>query len=312
MGAMPPPMPPAREPAIRSYVSRYFGLELEGLYAGFLRSAEGGNVKAELVAQAVGGMPVKAKHIGIPQIEAFNVSVGMAMSKSFWTWLEKAWKGEAERRHGTLQACNHKLDVMHENEFWDALVTETSFPALDGSSKDPFYMGIKFQAERVAQRILQPGAKKVKGNFDMTQKKWVPSMFKLTMDGLDCTHVNKIDAFTIKQGTKKVETGPDRVYQLEPTNLEYPNLSITMSMSHAASWLTWHDDFVLKGNNTPDKEKSGHIVLMSSNRQELMDITLKQCGIYNMVPDKSDAGSDAIRRVKVDIYVEEMEIKYLG
>jgi hypothetical protein len=31
-----------------------------------------------------------------------------------------------------------------------------------------------------------------------------------------------------------------------------------------------------------------------------------------MVPDKSDAGSDAIRRVKVEIYVEEMEIKYLG
>ena len=67
------------------------------------------------------------------------------------------------------------------------------------------------------------------------QKKWLPSNFRLKIDGLDnaCPQVNKIEAITIKQ---KVVEDPGRRAARLPEGageLEYPNLVITFAESHA-------------------------------------------------------------------------------
>jgi hypothetical protein len=297
-------------PAPRSYVARHFALNLDGHPCGFLRSAEGGGVKAEVVTQQIGGMNMRPKHIGIPQPEAFSVSVGMSMSKSFWNWVKDAWDGKVVPKNGSVQTCDRDLNVVHEQSFQQALVTETSFPALDGASKDPGYITVKFMPCTTRHKVVSSG--KVRGDFSTTQKLWSPANFRLQIEGLDCTKVNKIEAFTIKQNVKRLEIGDGREYELEPTNLEFPNLTITTAMSSAKSWCEWHESFVMKGVNDVTKEKTGSITLLSPKGDELLTITLKGIGIFDLSVDKGDAGADSIKRMKAQLYIEEMDFKYVG
>ncbi len=255
-------------------------------------------------------MAVRAKHIGLPTPEAFSVSVGMSMSKSFWTWLEDSWNGKITRRNGSVQTCDRDLNIVHEQTFQDALVTETAFPALDGASKDPGYINVKFMPELTRHKAKAGG--KPRGIFSKSQKLWSPANFRLQIEGLDCSRVNKIESFTVKQNTKRVECGPAREYELEPTSLEFPNLSITTSMATAQTWSDWHEDFVLKGNNSSDKEKTGSIIFLSPKGEELLMVELMGIGIFNLLTDKGDASADSIKRVKCELYIEEMNLKYLA
>jgi hypothetical protein len=123
--------------------------------------------------------------------------------------------------------------------------------------------------------------------------------------------VNKVESFTVKQGVKRLEIGSQRLYQLEPTNLEYPNIVFTMSQSQADDFYKWHEDFVDKGNNTTDKEKHGQITMLNKSRgKDLLEIDLYGLGIFKMSNDKGDSGSDSIRRVKVECYCERMTFDY--
>lgn len=89
--------------------------------------------------------------------------------------------------------------------FMNAQITEIGFPALDAASKDAAKMTIKIKPEKtqdtdlsnVGFPALDAGAKDA-----MTQKKWLPANFRISIDGLGdaCKRVNKIDAFTWKQG----------------------------------------------------------------------------------------------------------------
>jgi phage tail-like protein len=299
MNAMPP---------IRSYVSRYFALDLDGEMVGWLSSVEGGNIKSDVVTQAVGGEMQRTKHIAIPQYEPIGVKVGMSMSKSFYRWIRDSWDGKITRRSGHVFSMDHDLTVQHEQVFYRALVTETSLPALDGSSKEPGLMTVKFQPEESTHKV-NPG-RKLQATYAPTQKAWLPSNFSLQMAGLDCSRVNKIDSLTIKQQVKRLEVGPKRLYDLEPTSLEFPNIVVTLPLSHAQSWLDWHEDFVIKGNNSADKEKQATINLVSPKREPLLSIVADGVGIYQIAIDKGDSGGDQVRRVKVEMYCETMSLEY--
>src|SRR5262249_51654960 len=138
------------------------------------------------------------------------------------------------------------------------------------------------------------------------QKLWHPSNFRFTLSGLeaDCKFVAKIDAFTLKQNVKQMTTGPDWMYQLEPTSLEIPNISLYVPMAKAQGFLAWHEDYVVKGNNGPDKEKNGGIEFLDPTRKTtLLTIELKRVGMHNCQAEKIDVGQDQIRRLKVDLFV---------
>jgi hypothetical protein len=298
----------------RSFVSRYYQLLLDGHEpAGFVRSVEYGAIKGELLAQPVGGQPWKTKHIHNPTIDPITVQVGMSMSKDFFEWVAKSWKGEVERRSGSIITYDHDMNPMYEYTFEEALILETTIPALDATSKEPMFLTIKFQPE-VASHNFQPGGEYVHPRTPKKQKLWTPANFRLEIDGLDVTRVSKIDQITVKQNVKPMTTGPDWMYQLEPTSLEYPNLSVTFSMVAAQKWFDWHNEFVIGGSNGPDNEKTGSITLLSHDLQdELFEIDLRALGMVNISVEKSDAaGQDTIRRVKAELYCEEMTFKFLG
>ena len=299
---------------VRSYVAGNFFLNLDGQKTGFLKSVDGGAAVAEVIKEASGASYFEKKHIGNVKYEDITCQLGFSMSKGLYNWIQASWAMNYQRKNGEIVACDYKLDAKSSRQFFNALLTETTIPACDGASKEPAYMTIKFAPEytRVVKASGKPGGDNASFGKN-EQKQWLPSNFRLELDGLDCTKVSKVDSFSIKQSTKEDEVGQDRDYFKEPGKLEFPNLKITLSQVTAQSWYDWHEDFVIKGNCSEDKEKAGRLVFLSPNRQtELAEIKFKNIGIFKLSDEKGEANNDAIKRVSAELYVEEMEFAYLN
>src|SRR6266568_2478503 len=296
----------------RSAVGRYFQLLLDDGSdpAGFVRSVDFGGIKGDLLAQQVGGQAYRVKGIHNPVVDPVTVQVGFSMSSGFYDWVQASWDGECTRQNGSIIIYDHNLNPLYEYQFKHALILETTVPTLDASSKDPAFMTIKFQPE-VAEHKLFPTGSYIQPKRPGVQKLRLPCNFRVDIGG-PVKRVSKIETFTVKQNAKPVSCGPDWMYQIAPTSLEYPNITMTLSMVEAQMFFDWHKDFVVDGNNGPDKEKTGAITMLSQDLQEeLLTVELKQLGICNLTVEKSDAGGqDAFSRVKVDLYCEEMSLEW--
>jgi hypothetical protein len=295
----------------RSFVGRYFALSFDNQSdaPGYLKSIEGGSIKGELLAQQIGGQPFRIKHVNNPMVEPVTVQVPLSMSDDLFEWVRKSWRGEVERRSGSITSYDFNHKPVHEWGFQEALILETTVPALDAQSRDPGYITVKFQAE-TAEHKYEPGGSKIQVKAPPSQTKWLHSNFRLELGSLDCTRIHKIDAFTVKQNAKPMACGSDWMYQIEPTSLEYPNLTVYVSMISAKTWFDWHKEFVVMGKNKPENELTGSITFLDSTlKEELLTINLMSVGIVNITAEKSDAsGQDQVKRAKVELYVEEMEI----
>ena len=111
----------------------------------------------------------------------------------------------------------------------------------------------------------------------------------------------------VKQKVVEHAVGELRDYEKEPASLEFGNLVVTLAESHADSWYQWFDDFVVKGNCGQDKEKSGSLAYLTPDlKTELFKVTFSNLGIFRLTEDHVEAGSEGIRRVKAELYVEKM------
>ncbi len=158
------------------------------------------------------------------------------------------------------------------------------------------------------------GDEKLKGAFGPKQKLWVASSFRLNIDGIDeARYANKIEAFTIKQGIKKLYTGVERFPQIEPTKLEFPNLTGTISLEYADKLLEWHEQYVMKGRQDPSAQKTGSIEYLSPQRDKtLFSINLYEIGLMSLQVLPSQANQDQIKRMKFELYVGRMDIDGRG
>ena len=104
--------------------------------------------------------------------------------------------------------------------------------------------------------------------------------------------------------------GHARDVQSKPGRLDFPNLKISLFEASAQTWIDWHDDFVIKGNNGESSEKNGSLTFLSPNRTtELGRIDFFNLGIFKLAFDESDAAPDAIKRVAAELYCERMDFQ---
>lgn len=291
----------------RSYVAGNFHMTLDGVKLGFLRRVSGGSMTAQVVNEAVGPDYFIHKHIGAPKYEDFVVDIGLGLAKPIYDWIAASWKGNYQRKDGSIAAADFNNEVKSQREFKQALVTETTIPAMDGAAKEPAYLTVKFAPEYA--RNAKASGKVDGGAYSKgTQKMFLPSNFRLELDGLDCTRVSKIDSFTVKQSTSEDPIGEVRDMAREPGKLEFPNLRVTLSQVSAQTWYEWFESFVVKGENDETKEKSGKLVFLSANRQkELASVKLFNCGIFKLTESDGAAHADQIKRVTAELYCERME-----
>lgn len=300
-------------PQDRSYVSGNSFMNLGNVRCGFLKSVEGGAIGAEVINEPAGPSAFVKKHIGQPKYQQFTLQVGFSMDKSLYEWIAQSWRMKSERKDGSIVALDYNLTPKSERQFLQALITETTIPAMDGSSKEPAYLTVKF-APQVIREIAAAGQKTDSGTHGKNEQKvFVPCNFKLEIDGLDCSRVSKVDAFTVRQAAVADNTGDARDYQMQPGKLDFPNLKLLVAESGAQGFIDWHKSFVIEGHNDDTREKSGLLTLLAPNRKDiLLQVRFFNLGIIQANPAKAEANAGAIRQVEVELYVERMELLHGG
>jgi len=281
-------------------------LTLDGVAAGFPMSAEGGDATADVINEPLTQDHIIHKHIGGVKYEDISISCGTGMSKQLYNWVKDSFDMKFARKSGELQAADFSRTVRSTLSFSNALIAEIGMPALDAASKDAAKMSIKFSPETTRYQL---GGGRFAGN-PKVQKQWLPANFRLKIDGLDTTRVNKIDAISIKQVNLVADPGTGVPGAIEPAHLEFPNLSFTLSESTAKSWYDWHEDFVIKGNNGQKQERQGQLVYLAVDGTALFTLDLQQLGIFKLTPDKVESSADNIRRVKAELYCEDIKFSH--
>ncbi len=283
----------------RSYVAGRFALLLDrDPTASVLKSVDGGAIKAEVVT--ILAEPVNKKALAQLKYEDFTMQMGLSMAKPLYEWIKASFDLKPARKSGAVVAADFNYKEMSRRDFTNALITEISFPKLDGASKDAAHLTVKFAPEQLT--FVKGSGKDVDVGVSAKQKKFLPSNFRLTIDGLDCKKVSKVEAFTIKQGIIRDVKG-----LLVPGKIEYPNLKVTLSQTGSETWYDWFDDFVIKGNNGDDKEKKGSLEFLAPDlKSTLLTLNFSNLGIYCLLPDTAEANSDNISRLTAEIYCEMM------
>ena len=286
------------EPALaagRSFTSGRFALELDGAFQGFLASTVGGEAFAEVIE--VGAL----KHIGQAQYEDITVEFDFSMASSTFDWMKACMDGSPLRKSGALISADFNFKELTRLNFFEALITEIGWPALDAASKEPGRLSLEFSPD-VTRR--KPGSGAAIAASVKVQKKWLPANFRLKIDGLEvaCTKVNKIEALVVK---KKFLVNSDGAR--EPGRLEYPNLVVTLAESAAGPFFDWAESFIIQGANGQKDEKSGSIDFLTVDlKTVLATLTFSNLGIFRCAPEKAEAGVESIRRVKAEMYCESM------
>jgi hypothetical protein len=294
----------------RSYTAGHFEIAIDGHPStAYLKSVDGGFMRASQINEPVGPDHNRIKHTSTVDIEPFTIDFGLSGSKDVLLWIQASWRRQWSRRNGQISHANFNLFKTFEHEFYEALIAETTFPTLDGSSKDAAYLKVKVQPERVLSRKTD-ASQRVDSEIGSKFKHWSASAFRLNIDGFDnMKYTNKIESFTIKQGIKKLYIGQDRLPQIEPTKIEFPDLTGNISLEYADDILNWYDKYVVQGQADPAAQKTGSIEFLSQDRKDvLFRINLYEVGIQHAQILQSSANVDQIKRVKFELYVGRMDL----
>lgn len=285
-------MPPAT-----TVVRNNFVFELEGVRCGLLKSYTGGGVSG-----TVAEVPIdyySKKHIAGLTYEPCVMQVGFSLDATYYDWISVSWTGNTTRRNGSILITDQQFQAKSRRDFFGALITETTIPAMDASSREAGSLTVKINPEYIQYKTesgqVSSGASQ--------QKQWLVSNFKLEIPDLDCKKVSKISPITVTQKTISAEVGALHEPGVASRRVEFSNLKISIPATAAKTWQDWLEDFVIKGNNGDDREKSGKLTLLTANlKDEMARIDFFNLGIVSLGPESGGTGN-----LIAELYCERME-----
>ena len=281
-------------------------LELDGQFIDFLKSAEGGFPKAEVFLEPPGPNSFIKKHVGPPKYQDIAIQFDPLMPKPLFDWVATTLAMSPLRKNGAILTADFNRVEQSRLQFNNALITEFGIPSCDATARETGYLHMKFTPEFTSP-LSGKGA--ILPNVGAKSKAWLRSNFRLTIPGLDCSRVSKIEALTFKQTVIQSPAGQRRTSQLEPAVPEYPNLVFDIPESSAGTFYAWFQDMVIKGNAGENNEKSGALEFLDPTlRGTLLTINFHHLGIFGFTPEPSEATAQTIKRVKVEMYCEQMTL----
>ena len=301
----------------RAYAAAHFALELDGRDSvGLFRSIEGGGVKADVMTYQHGGNYDRWRQLGKPKFEDIKLQVGMSMSQPFYAWLSDFMKGVPTRKTGAIVAADFYYNERARRNFKEAMVKELTFPKLDGSDKNAAYMTVALAVEDI--EFLKGTGKRLDPpqGFEK-QKVWTACNFRFTLDDYSaaCHRVTKVDSFTVKQNVAEHHMGGFKRAIKTPTAVEYPNISFYVPEADAQPFydhLAKRVGYGGKGNGEvrPATKMHGTLEIFDNDEKTLFTLEFFGSDIIGVTPDRSDASSEEIKQVKIELYTEKMTMKY--
>jgi phage tail-like protein len=303
----------------RAYAAAHFALELDGKDAvGLFRSIEGGGVRADVMTYQNGANYDRWRQLGKPKFEDIKLQVGMSMAQPFYAWIADFFVGRPTRKTGAIVAADFYYNERARRNFKEAMIKELTFPKLDGQDKSAAYMTVAIAVEEI--QFLKGSGKKLDrpAGFD-NQKVWTACNFRFTLDDYKdaCNRVTKVDSFTVKQNIAEYHAGGFKAAIKTPTAVDFPNISFYVPeadaqpfMDHLAKRVGFGGGG--KGQVRPATQMHGTIECFDNDDNTLCTLEFFGADIAAVTPDRSDASSEEIKQVKVELYTESMKFKFAG
>lgn len=311
-------------PANSVYAAAHFALELDDKKeVSLFRSIEGGGVKADVMTYQYGSHDkndayLRYHSLGKPKFDDIKLQFGMSMSVGFYFWMKAFFLGIPTRRNGAIIAADFYYKERARRTFTNAMISELTFPKLDGSDKNPVYMNATLSVEDIGFEQGSGNAlpSQSKGYYD--QKHWASNNFEFTISGFEqaCKRVTKVDSFTIKQKVLEHHVGGQKAAIKVPSQIEFPNLTFYVPEADAYPFMRHMEQRVGfgkdigKGQVRDEAGLHGTIQTYDNELKPLFEVKFLGGDIISVTPDKADAGSEDIKMVKVEMYTERMEFKY--
>lgn len=295
----------------RTYAAAHFKLEIgDDKNSGAIKSVEGGGVRVDVMTYQNGGNYDRLRQIGKPKFDDIKLMMGMSTSKTYYSWIEKFFTGQPDRRHGAIVAADFYYKERARREFQEAMISEITFPGVDANSKDALYMAISLAVEHIAFKAGSGG--KFQPEIDSKRQQiWKASDFSFTLGGFDTKHVTKIDPITIKQKIVEHHMGGHRAPTKSPSQVDFPNVVFYIPESHAQGII--HRFMKNGGHHKPEnpaRMTDGALSYLSSDRKVLGTLHFNNTEIVSVTPDKSEASSENIKNVKIELFCESMTWDY--
>jgi phage tail-like protein len=310
-------MPQTREDKLRGYTGGRFALELDDhQQVGWVTAVDGGHLKSTAITSMVGQDAWVTKYAGKATYEDVSITLGAAMSPQLWKWVRASIERRPERRNGALVAYDFNQRERSRRTFYDALISEIAFPALDATAKNAGTLTLKISPERVVYEpsskngpINQPG---YANKEPIQQKKWLSNNFSFSLDrfkGDEALHHAKIEAFTIKQNIIQNPVGNEKVARKEAGRLELPQLVVTLPENLADGWVKWFQTAVAEGDRM-GQYTTGSIRFFGQpmKKDELMRFDLHVVSLVSLEFDKWEAQKEGLEQVKATLNVESMHM----
>jgi phage tail-like protein len=302
-------------PLTQAYAAGRFQLELDdasgqAVAVGFVNSIDGGHFKADPIKSMVGDSRIVTYYAGKPKFEDITISMGMAASPPMWDWIKASLHRKPERRNGAIVGYDLKNRERSRRSFYNALISEVGFPAMDSGAKSTAMLQIKISPETVHwdngdESELAPAWAQ---HELRKQKLFLTKNFQFLVDkfqGDKALRHAKIDAFTVKQNIAQAPVGTVLHNHKEPARIDLPALNVTFATSHVDPWHQWWHSTVHA--HAPETTNAALVYYGSDNYQtELMRLEFKEMTLLNLEFEKFEAQKDGISRVKAVLQPEDV------
>ena len=196
-----------------------------------LLSVEGGQLVPDITL--INTAPFQRyRQIGKPKFEDFTITLDADIGTSLADWVSETLAGKARTRSGHMIVFDDKAGIVQRLRFYNALITEVSLPALDGSAKDSSFLMIAISPTTAESAGAFPAGTRFKsGGVSVKQKQWHCANFRIRFDGaagFDVAEGKKgLNAVNVKQA-RQIATSEGPRYQLDdPRKLDSPDLEFT-------------------------------------------------------------------------------------
>jgi phage tail-like protein len=293
----------------RPYQTMRYTLELDGVISGDIMSVDGGYPVGEVANEPLGSDNIQRKHISNVKYEDLVITVGTDMSSDLYNWINDTMTGKNPRKNGAVIYSDFNGQVTNRLVFFNAMIKEISFPAFDASTKDAGKITLRLGCGYTQK---SPSGGSVPKSFGSKNKRWMLNSFKLQIDGLDdaVSRAYRIESIVISQKTSKNNTGSGKnAFYTETAGIEVSNIVVSFPEDYAGSFLQWQEDFLIKGGR--NLEKTGSIEALGTNlRDTFFTLKLTNLGLVKITPDGDDKTKTTLRRLKAEIYCEQVEFNY--
>jgi len=296
----------------RPSVNANFAINVDGVDCGIVSKVEGGNYKAEVATLAQNHGYFNLKHLTTVKPEPIKLTMAAIQGGPLYAAIQKLLAMDHQYINGAIHALDFNLKTKAIREFTEGLITEVTLPAVDGANKDAAYLNCTIECTKIRNKKGDDSAGS--GASNAKQQTLAGSNFRLTIDKCkdSMKRVAKSDAYKISTKVARDEIGDAREYEMVPSaGVDFANLVFEVAEVDADALYAWHEDFVINGNCGQEAETGGQLSYFSQNFQnELITVTFKNVGVFNISSTASEDHKDAIKRVKVECYVTSADIVF--